>query len=48
MHPVKRALAETTNPERRAGGPADVLEGADLFIGLSGRGLLAASSAGAR
>ena len=36
MHPVKRALAEITNLERRAGGVADVLEGADLFIGLSG------------
>jgi malate dehydrogenase (oxaloacetate-decarboxylating) len=36
MHPVKRELAELTNLERRSGGPADVLEGADLFIGLSG------------
>jgi malate dehydrogenase (oxaloacetate-decarboxylating) len=36
MHPIKRVLAETTNPERRAGGPADVIEGMDLFIGLSG------------
>jgi malate dehydrogenase (oxaloacetate-decarboxylating) len=36
MHPVKRALAEATNPERRSGGPVEVLEGADLFIGLSG------------
>jgi malate dehydrogenase (oxaloacetate-decarboxylating) len=36
MHPVKRRLAEETNPERRAGGVADVLAGADMFIGLSG------------
>ena len=36
MHPVKRALAEITNLERRAGGVSDVLDGADLFIGLSG------------
>jgi malate dehydrogenase (oxaloacetate-decarboxylating) len=36
MHPVKRWLADTTNSERRAGGPADVLEGADLLIGVSG------------
>ena len=36
MPPVKRWFAEATNPERRAGGPADVIEGADLFIGLSG------------
>src|SRR5437763_6514033 len=35
MHPVKRAVAEGTNPEGVAGGPAEVLEGADLFIGLS-------------
>jgi len=36
MPPVKRWFAEATNPERRAGPPADVIEGADLFIGLSG------------
>ncbi|MEO8690809.1 MAG: NAD-dependent malic enzyme [Solirubrobacteraceae bacterium] len=36
MPPVKRWFAEATNPERRSGGPADVIEGADLFIGLSG------------
>src|SRR4051794_32685694 len=36
MHPVKRWYAETTNPERRSGRPADVIEGADLFVGLSG------------
>ena len=35
MPAVKRALAERTNPERRSGTPADVLEGADLLIGLS-------------
>jgi malate dehydrogenase (oxaloacetate-decarboxylating) len=44
MHPVKRTLAEQTNPDRRVGGPADVLEGADVFIGLSGGGLVAASA----
>src|SRR3982750_142651 len=36
MPPVKRWFAEATNPERRAGRPAEVVEGADLFIGLSG------------
>ena len=36
MPPVKRWFAESTNPERRTGGPADVIDGADLFIGLSG------------
>jgi malate dehydrogenase (oxaloacetate-decarboxylating) len=43
MHPLKRWYAENTNRERRAGGPADVLEGADLFIGLSGPGVVRAS-----
>jgi malate dehydrogenase (oxaloacetate-decarboxylating) len=36
MGPVKRGLAERTNSERRSGGPAEVIEGADLLIGLSG------------
>jgi malate dehydrogenase (oxaloacetate-decarboxylating) len=36
MNPVKRWFAEATNPDRRDGAPADVIEGADLFVGLSG------------
>ena len=44
MHPVKRALAEETNLERRSGGVADVLDGADLFIGLSGARVIEASA----
>jgi malate dehydrogenase (oxaloacetate-decarboxylating) len=36
MGAVKRRLAERTNPEHRDGAPADVIEGADLLIGLSG------------
>jgi malate dehydrogenase (oxaloacetate-decarboxylating) len=36
MPPVKRWFAEATNPEKRAGGPADVIDDADLFVGLSG------------
>jgi malate dehydrogenase (oxaloacetate-decarboxylating) len=36
MNAVKRWYAETTNPDRRDGRPADVIDGADLFIGLSG------------
>jgi malate dehydrogenase (oxaloacetate-decarboxylating) len=44
MHPVKRALAEATNPERRGGGPVDLLEGADLLIGLSGARVVPASA----
>jgi malate dehydrogenase (oxaloacetate-decarboxylating) len=36
----KRLIAEITNPERRAGSLRDVLPGADVFIGVSGPGLL--------
>jgi malate dehydrogenase (oxaloacetate-decarboxylating) len=36
MNAVKRWYAEQSNPERRSGGPGDVIDGADLFIGLSG------------
>ncbi len=44
MHPVKRALAEATNHERVSGAPAEVLDGADLFIGLSGARVIDASA----
>ena len=40
MNATKRWFAETTNPERRAGTPADVIDGADLLIGLSGARVL--------
>jgi malate dehydrogenase (oxaloacetate-decarboxylating) len=40
MHPVKRQLCDTTNPEGRAGPLASVLDGTDLFIGLSGARVL--------
>jgi malate dehydrogenase (oxaloacetate-decarboxylating) len=40
MNAPKVWLAEHTNPERRSGTPADVLEGTDLFIGLSGPGIV--------
>jgi malate dehydrogenase (oxaloacetate-decarboxylating) len=36
MNAVKRWYAEATNPDALTGTPADALEGADLFIGLSG------------
>ncbi|MGN6373734.1 MAG: NAD-dependent malic enzyme [Solirubrobacteraceae bacterium] len=36
MSDIKRWYADSTNPEGRAGAPADVIEGADLLIGLSG------------
>jgi malate dehydrogenase (oxaloacetate-decarboxylating) len=44
MHEVKRGIAEATNPERRAGTPAEVVEGVDLFIGLSGARVLPSSA----
>ena len=44
MHPVKRALAEAGNPERRSGGPVDVIEGTDLFIGVSGARVMPAAA----
>ncbi len=36
MSSVKRWYAESTNSEQRTGSPADVIEGADLLVGLSG------------
>jgi malate dehydrogenase (oxaloacetate-decarboxylating) len=44
MNPVKRWFAEVTNPECRAGAPADVIEGADLLIGVSGAHALPAEA----
>ena len=44
MSSVKRRLAERTNEERRDGAPADVLEGSDLLIGLSGAQVIPASA----
>jgi malate dehydrogenase (oxaloacetate-decarboxylating) len=44
MHSVKRLLAEETNPEGQSGSVAEVMEGADLFIGLSGARVVDASA----
>ena len=44
MPSVKRALALVTNLERQSGGVADVIEGADLLIGVSGARVLPASA----
>lgn len=43
MNPAKAEFARQTNRERRTGSLATVLEGADVFIGVSGPGVLAAS-----
>src|SRR6202790_4932194 len=36
MHELKRWFAEVTNPECRTGTPAEVIDGEDLLIGVSG------------
>ncbi len=42
MNAPKRWLADNTNADGRDGAPREVLEGMDLFIGLSGPGIIAA------
>jgi malate dehydrogenase (oxaloacetate-decarboxylating) len=42
MSGIKRWYAEISNPQKLAGAPADVIEGCDLFIGLSGPGVIEA------
>jgi len=44
MNKIKRWFAEATNPECRGGAPADVIDGADLLIGLSGARALPAQA----
>ncbi len=44
MHVTKRWVAESTNPDCRSGSPADVIDGADLLIGLSGARTLPAEA----
>ncbi len=44
MHQTKRWFAEATNPDCRTGRPADVIDGADLLIGLSGARALPAQA----
>lgn len=46
LNSEKRWLAENTNREGRTGSLVDVLEGADLFIGLSGPGVIQAEDLG--
>lgn len=40
LNPAKEAMAKITNPAKRQGKLADVLAGADIFIGVSAPGLL--------
>ena len=40
MNPVKKEMAKRTNPAKRQGALAEVIRGADIFIGVSGPGVL--------
>src|SRR5919201_3865371 len=40
MGPIKRWYAENSNPDLLEGSPVDVIEGCDLFIGVSGPGII--------
>jgi malate dehydrogenase (oxaloacetate-decarboxylating) len=44
MPPMKRWFAEVSNPDKLTGAPDEVIEGCDLFIGLSGPGIIEAGS----
>ncbi|HEX4467609.1 MAG TPA: NADP-dependent malic enzyme, partial [Solirubrobacteraceae bacterium] len=44
MNATKRWFAESTNPDCRAGAPADVIDGTDLLIGVSGARALPADA----
>jgi len=44
MNPVKQWFAQATNPECRDGSPAEVIDGADLLVGLSGARALPAEA----
>jgi len=44
MPAIKRWYAETSNHDRRDGPPAEVVDGADLFIGLSGARVMPAEA----
>ncbi|MHB8532948.1 MAG: malic enzyme-like NAD(P)-binding protein [Solirubrobacteraceae bacterium] len=46
MNSLKRWFAEVTNPERRSGAPAEVIDGVDLLIGVSGARVLPAEALG--
>jgi len=43
LNPAKQRLAELTNPGRRRGDLHDALRGADVFVGVSGPGVLPAA-----
>jgi malate dehydrogenase (oxaloacetate-decarboxylating) len=44
MSGIKRWFAESSNPQHLSGGPADVIEDADLFVGVSGARVMEAEA----
>ncbi|HEX2707720.1 MAG TPA: NAD-dependent malic enzyme [Solirubrobacterales bacterium] len=46
MNSTKRWYAEISNPEKVSGQPADAIEGMDIFVGLSGPGIIEAEALG--
>jgi malate dehydrogenase (oxaloacetate-decarboxylating) len=46
MSEIKRWYAEISNPDKLQGGPGEVIEGCDLFVGVSGPGLIEAYDLG--
>src|SRR4051794_15795722 len=46
MNESKRWYAESTNPENVSGAPDEAIEGCDVFIGLSGPGIIPAEALG--
>ena len=46
MSPIKRWYAENSNPDHLLGEPDEVIEGMDLFVGLSGPGIITPDSLG--
>jgi malate dehydrogenase (oxaloacetate-decarboxylating) len=44
MSEIKRWYAENSNPEKVHGSPAEVIDGCDLFIGVSGPGIIPADA----
>jgi malate dehydrogenase (oxaloacetate-decarboxylating) len=46
MTEIKRWYADNSNPDRLQGSPAEVIDGCDLFVGLSGPGIIPAEALG--
>ena len=46
MSDIKRWYAENSNPDKLHGSPSEVIEGCDVFVGLSGPGIIEAEALG--